>query len=89
MTDSKALRDLVRDRGLKFKYIAGQMGITPYCLANKIDNRSEFKAGEIIAFCSAVGGINVDQQMRIFFSNAVDFKSTKADQNPEVTPNAP
>lgn len=89
MTNSKALRDLVRSRGLKFKYIASQMGITPYCLANKIDNKSDFKAGEIIAFCSAVGGINVDQQMRIFFSDVVDCKSSKINQNPEVTPNDP
>lgn len=89
MTNSKALRDLVRSRGLKFKYIASQMGITPYCLANKIDNKSDFKAGEIIAFCSAVGGISAEQQMRIFFSDVVDFKSTKADQNPEVTQNDP
>lgn len=31
MTNSKALRKLVESRGLKYKYIAGQIGITPYC----------------------------------------------------------
>ena len=35
MTNSKALRKLVESRGLKYKYIAGQIGITPYCLARK------------------------------------------------------
>lgn len=42
MTNSKALRKLVESRGLKYKYIAGQIGITPYCLARKIDARMSY-----------------------------------------------
>lgn len=72
MTNSKALRELVRSRGLKYKYIADQIGITPYCLARKIDNKTDFKAGEITAFCRAVGGIAPEQQMLIFFGDDVD-----------------
>lgn len=72
MTNSKALRKLVKDRGLKYKYIAGQIGITPYCLARKINNKVDFKAGEIKAFCRAVGGVAPDQQMLIFFGEGVD-----------------
>lgn len=67
MANSKALRKLVESRGLKYKYIAGQIGITPYCLARKIDNKVDFKAGEIVAFCRAVGGVTPEQQMLIFF----------------------
>lgn len=73
MTNSKALRKLVESRGLKYKYIAGQIGITPYCLARKIDNKVDFKAGEIAAFCRAVGGVTPEQQMLIFFGEVVDF----------------
>lgn len=72
MANSKALRKLVESRGLKYKYIAGQIGITPYCLARKIDNKVDFKAGEIAAFCRAVGGVTPEQQMLIFFGEVVD-----------------
>ena len=72
MTNSEALRELVKSRGLKYKYIADQIGITPYCLARKINNKVDFKAGEIKAFCRAVGGVTPDQQIAIFFGENVD-----------------
>lgn len=72
MTNSEALRELVKSRGIKYKHIAGQMGITPYCLAKKIDNKVDFKASEITAFCRAIGGMSPKQQMYIFFGENVD-----------------
>lgn len=69
MTDSKALRALVKQRGLKLGYIANQMGLSPYGLQRKIDNLSEFKTSEVLSFCNAVGGVRPEMQRQIFFTN--------------------
>lgn len=78
MTDSDALRELVKNRGLKLKYIADCMGLSPYGLQRKIDNLSEFKTSEITAFSEAVGGLSFSEQKRLFFANVVDNYSTKS-----------
>ena len=70
MTDSVALRNRVKDSGLKYKYIAQQMGLTPYGLAKKIDNKSEFTVSEI-AKLSIILKLNRDAQRRIFFATNV------------------
>ena len=48
MTNTTALRDAVSRSGLKYRAIAGEMGISPYTLQKKIDNETEFKASEIV-----------------------------------------
>ena len=68
MTDSVALRNLVKSRGIKYKHIADNMGLSTYGLQRKIDNKSEFKTSEVAAFCNAVGGVDVYEQQRIFFA---------------------
>ena len=72
MTDSAALRQLVTERGLKLKYIAGRMNLSQYGLQRKIDNKSEFTVGEMLALVDAVGGMTDEQQKQIFFGNSVD-----------------
>lgn len=67
MTDSKALRGWVTQRGLKLKAIASAMGITPYSLQRKIDNLSEFKASEIAMFVD-VFGMSLENRDAIFFN---------------------
>lgn len=47
MTDTKRLRDKIKDSGLKYSYLLACMGLTPYGLSKKIENDSEFKASEI------------------------------------------
>lgn len=72
MTNSNALREIVRSRGLKLGYIAECIGISSYGLQRKIDNLSEFKTSEITAFSEAVGGLNFSEQKRLFFATDVD-----------------
>lgn len=47
MTDSKLLREKIEESGYRLRFIAAKVGISYQCLLNKINNSSEFKAGEI------------------------------------------
>lgn len=47
MTDTKKLRDKIKESGLKYSYIAACIGLSPYGFKKKIENDSEFKASEI------------------------------------------
>lgn len=67
MTDSKALRDWLTERGIKLKAVALKMGITPYSLSKKINNETEFKASEITIFTSEYG-MSATERDKIFFT---------------------
>lgn len=66
MTDSKTFRAVVSNRGMKYKTLAAGLGITPYGLQKKIDNRSEFKASEIVKLTTALQ-LSERERDQIFF----------------------
>lgn len=70
MTDTKALRRKIRESGLKYIYLAEQLGLSPYGLQKKIDNLSEFKASEICKL-SDILGISDTEVRTIFFNHRV------------------
>ena len=47
MTNTVLLKNAIRKSGLKLKYIAVQLKISPYSLYRKIENRNEFRGSEI------------------------------------------
>lgn len=47
MADTIQLRQVINQKGLKYQFIACKLGITPYGLQRKIENKTEFKASEI------------------------------------------
>ena len=47
MTNTSALRQKIEQSGLKYRFVAETLGITPYGLQKKIENVTEFKASEI------------------------------------------
>ena len=47
MTDSKLLRDVLRESGYKLLYAANICGLTYAGFLNKLNNETEFKASEI------------------------------------------
>ena len=79
MTNSKLIRETIKERGLKIKYVAEKMGLSHYGLQKKMDNITEFKVSEVDAFCAAVGGLARDDMIKIFFADEVDYLSTNAD----------
>lgn len=71
MTDTGQLRSLIENSGIKYKFIAETMGITPYGLQRKIDGINEFKASEIAAFCEILN-LGKSERDRIFFAQNVE-----------------
>lgn len=67
MTDTKALRERILAKGLKFKAIADELGITPYCLQRKINNENEFKVSEVDKL-STMLGLSLYETQAIFFA---------------------
>jgi transcriptional regulator with XRE-family HTH domain len=76
MTDSAALRQLVEDKGIRYKYLAKKLGITPYGLALKINNKNDFKISEVVTLCELLGITSLRERDRIFFAKNVEHDST-------------
>ncbi len=66
MTDTKKLKERISRAGLKYKYIAHILGITPYSLQRKIENDSEFKVSEVEALATILG-LTLKEKDDIFF----------------------
>lgn len=71
MTDTVKFRAAVKNRGLKYKYLAEKIGITPFGLQKKIENQSEFKASEIQSLAELLG-LTESERKQIFFTRVCD-----------------
>lgn len=74
MTNTMLLRETIKKSGLKYRYIAQTMGITPYGLSKKINGETEFKASEIVVLTDVLG-LNDTQRDNIFFDQKSELKS--------------
>ena len=70
MTNTVMLRDKLKKSGYKMKYVAAQLGVTYQGFLNKINNESEFKAGEIQTLYDLLG-LTKDERENIFFADDV------------------
>ena len=71
MTNTKLLEKVINESGYKKSFLAEKLKITPYALALKIRNETEFKASQIDIMCQLLD-IDVDARMNIFFAQNVD-----------------
>ena len=77
MTDSIALRKKIESRGLKLKFVAEYLGLSPYGLQLKIENKQEFKTSEVAALCELLDIRTLGEKERIFFAKNDDSKSSR------------
>lgn len=68
MTDTEALKRKITEQGLKQGFIADKLGLSSYGFANKLNNKSEFKATEISLLCKLLNITNLSEKESIFFS---------------------
>lgn len=68
MTNTALLEKLIKDAGLKKKYIAQKIGISPYSLAKKIRNESDFTSGQIDALCDILKINSPTKKCEIFLA---------------------
>lgn len=67
MTNTSLLEQYIEKSGYKKSFIAKQVGISPYTLTLKINNKNEFKGNEMDVLCKLLN-IGVRDRMSIFFA---------------------
>lgn len=80
MTDSAALREKIKERGLKYGYIAKKLGLSYYGLSLKIENKNEFRTSEVALLCEMLNITSLKEKERIFFAQKVERNSTRGEQ---------
>ena len=68
MTNTELLREAITRSGLKLQFIADTLGISRFALNNKIENKSQFKSGEIKTLCNLLGMESLSEKELIFFA---------------------
>lgn len=74
--NTELLELIIRASGIRYNYIANELKVTPFTLAKKIRNESEFKVSQINKLCEILKINSAETRMAIFFPRSVDFKST-------------
>lgn len=76
MTDTEQLEAEIKNSGLRKKWIAAQMKLSYYGLQKKIENKNQFKAGEIKELCKILNITSLKKRDEIFFAENVDKMPT-------------
>lgn len=79
MTDTKTLKKIIKESGLKQDYIASKIGLSSYGFARKRDNLSDFTASEIDSLCDILKIDSVEDRFSIFFAKEVEAESTNTE----------
>lgn len=69
MTNTELLEKAIDKSGFKKNHIAKTMGLSPYGLAKKINNVTEFKTSEINALCKILKINSLEKKEKIFFAD--------------------
>ena len=69
MTNTTLLREIIESKGLKLKFVAEKIGLTPNGFALKLNNKQEFKTGEISALCDLLNIDSLELKEKIFFNH--------------------
>ena len=64
---NKKLNNTIKDKGFKKQYIALELGITPYCLAKKLNGENEFKVSEMVKLSNLLD-LSEKEKNDIFFA---------------------
>jgi predicted transcriptional regulator len=71
LTNTQLLREVIQESGLKYKFIAAKLNLSPYGLTKKVKGVNQFKSDEISMICDILH-LNPDQKEAIFFGNEVE-----------------
>lgn len=76
MTNTDLLKEKIEKSGYKLIFIAEQVGISPQALYNKINNKREFLASEIMKL-SELLKLTDEERNAIFFAETVIYNHEK------------
>lgn len=72
LTDTMALKELIARNGLKMKFVAEYLGLSPYGFQLKVENKQEFKTSEVAALCELLKINSLKEKEQIFFAQKDD-----------------
>jgi len=61
MVKTDKLRELIDKSGLKFEYVAEQIGLTRFGLYKKLETGTEFKPSQVVTLCEL---LKIDDDLR-------------------------
>ena len=67
-----ALKELIARNGLKMKFVAEYLGLSPYGFQLKVENKQEFKTSEVAALCELLKINSLKEKEQIFFAQKDD-----------------
>lgn len=68
MTNTKLLEKAIEDSGLKKKYLAERIGLTPAGFRNCITNKAEFRVSHVVILCDELNITEPERREAIFFA---------------------
>lgn len=69
MVNTALLKNEIKKSGKKYKHLADKIGIVPYSLSKKIENKAPFYTEEVKILCDEIGINDKDLMLAIFFKN--------------------
>ena len=66
MVNEKLLREVIKEKGVKYKHLAEQLGISYQGLVNKITNVTEFTVSEAYKLSDILGIRGYPEESEIF-----------------------
>ncbi len=82
MTETQLLKSIIKEKGIKYRFIAEELGISRQSLSNKITNKirngkeSEFTVSEVYKLCKILEITDPQEINDIFFAERVEQYST-------------
>lgn len=77
MTNTVLLKKKIQERGVKIGFLVKKLNTSYHWLNQKIENKRDFKAWEIVAMCEALEITSLEERDQIFFANNVENSSTQ------------
>lgn len=68
--NTELLTAKIEEKGLKYNFIAKQLGLSNYGFAKKVNNDTEFKVSEVVKITELLGLTKKERDL-IFFGNSV------------------
>ena len=72
MTDTEALKALIKSKGLKYTFIAHELNLSLQGFYYKLTNVREFKPSEIVKLCELLDITSLKDKEQLFFKKKVD-----------------
>ena len=76
MTDTEKLKKTIEEKGIRISFIVDKLGISPQAFYRKLQDRTDFKAGQMFTIVDILN-LTDEEAREIFFAPDVEEMPTK------------